>query len=129
MPDFPSLASPAFGAAKAPHHDKTVSDLDLDADFSSSSAAPPPLVSPAATPPHTPSADGQRHDRLPKSVPPEQSSGEADNGAPKLLETLPEVQCEVRARIPTTTGQEMFLHLYHNNADNKEQELKSQLDV
>lgn len=39
---------------------------------------------------------------------------------PALLQVLPQVHCEVRARIPTTTGQEMFLHLYTNNADNKE---------
>lgn len=39
---------------------------------------------------------------------------------PKLLETLPDVQCIVRARIPTVTGTEMFLHLYTNNVDNKE---------
>jgi GTP cyclohydrolase II len=37
-----------------------------------------------------------------------------------LLQTLPEVQCIVRARIPTVTGTEMFLHLYTNNVDNKE---------
>ncbi|KAK4508365.1 hypothetical protein PRZ48_002103 [Zasmidium cellare] len=120
MPDFPSIASPAFGAAKESHDEQQVSNLDLDGDFSSSSAAPPPLISPAVTPPHTPSADGQRHDRLPKSVPAEQANGESEGVASKLLEKLPEVQCEVRARIPTTTGQEMFLHLYHNNADNKE---------
>ncbi|KAK7972252.1 GTP cyclohydrolase-2 [Apiospora saccharicola] len=39
---------------------------------------------------------------------------------PRLLETLPEVQCVVRARIPTVAGTEMFLHLYTNNVDNKE---------
>lgn len=39
---------------------------------------------------------------------------------PRLLETLPHVECVVRARIPTTTGAEMFLHLYTNNVDNKE---------
>ena len=38
----------------------------------------------------------------------------------KLLETLPEVNCVVRARIPTVTGAEMFLHLYQNNVDDKE---------
>lgn len=37
-----------------------------------------------------------------------------------MVEQLPEVNCVVRARIPTTTGQEMFLHLYTNNVDNKE---------
>jgi len=38
----------------------------------------------------------------------------------KLLKELPEVNCMVRARIPTTTGSEIFLHLYQNNIDNKE---------
>lgn len=87
--------------------------------------APPPLVSPALTPPETPFAEstggGQRHDRQPRGIPisyPAQSDSE--HGHPKLLEKLPEVWCEVRARIPTTTGQEMFLHLYHNNVDDKE---------
>jgi GTP cyclohydrolase II len=37
-----------------------------------------------------------------------------------LLEKLPEVECEVRARIPTTTGHEMWLHVYRNNVDSKE---------
>jgi GTP cyclohydrolase II len=40
---------------------------------------------------------------------------------PKLLPILPEVNCVVRARIPTTIGgTEMFLHLYQNSEDNKE---------
>ncbi len=42
---------------------------------------------------------------------------------PKLLDRLPEVNCVVRARIPTTiggSGTEMFLHLYQNSEDNKE---------
>ena len=39
---------------------------------------------------------------------------------PRLLESLPNVECVVRARIPTTTGAEMFLYLYQNNVDNKE---------
>ena len=38
----------------------------------------------------------------------------------RLVERLPNVTCEVRARIPTTTGAEMFLHLYSNDADKKE---------
>ncbi|KAL2869299.1 GTP cyclohydrolase II [Aspergillus lucknowensis] len=60
----------------------------------------PPLVSPPATPGGT--------------IPPSHTH------PPKLLERLPEVECIVRARIPTTTGAEMFLHLYHNDVDNKE---------
>ncbi|CCX30154.1 GTP cyclohydrolase-2 [Pyronema domesticum] len=38
----------------------------------------------------------------------------------KLMKELPEVQCIVRARIPTTTGTEIFLHLYQNSIDTKE---------
>lgn len=37
-----------------------------------------------------------------------------------LPETLPIVKCIARARIPTTQGPEIFLHLYENNVDNKE---------
>ena len=37
-----------------------------------------------------------------------------------LPETLPIVKCIARARIPTTQGPEIFLHLYENNIDNKE---------
>lgn len=95
--------------------------LDFDADFSNN-AAVPPLVSPALTPEsHPPFPDGQRHDRQPASVPVEQPSKSViEDAEPQLLEKLPEVYCEVRARIPTTTGQEMFLHLYRNNVDEKE---------
>ncbi|SCW03694.1 LAFE_0G16160g1_1 [Lachancea fermentati] len=35
-------------------------------------------------------------------------------------ETLPKVICVARARIPTTQGPEIFLHLYANDKDNKE---------
>ncbi|ESW98310.1 hypothetical protein KL918_003946 [Ogataea parapolymorpha] len=38
----------------------------------------------------------------------------------QLPETLPSVECVARARIPTTQGPEIFLHLYSNNVDNKE---------
>ncbi|KAG7876236.1 hypothetical protein KL938_004627 [Ogataea parapolymorpha] len=38
----------------------------------------------------------------------------------QLPETLPSVECVARARIPTTHGPEIFLHLYSNNVDNKE---------
>lgn len=48
------------------------------------------------------------------------TQSEQDAERPRLLAQLPEVHCEVRARIPTTSGQEMFLHLYHNSADDKE---------
>ncbi|KAI1466235.1 GTP cyclohydrolase II [Daldinia caldariorum] len=85
---------------------------------------PPSLLSPAFTPPVTPGtttptllAEGQ-----PRGVPVDSSipSGGCGIKRPKLLDTLPEVQCIVRARIPTVSGTEMFLHLYTNNVDNKE---------
>jgi GTP cyclohydrolase II len=55
-------------------------------------------------------------------VPVDSTTDEGGCGSkkPKLLQKLPEVNCVVRARIPTTTGTEMFLHLYQNNEDNKE---------
>ncbi|GMM47195.1 GTP cyclohydrolase II [Pichia kluyveri] len=37
-----------------------------------------------------------------------------------LPSKLPIVQCIARARIPTTQGPEIFLHLYSNDSDNKE---------
>ncbi|EME87844.1 uncharacterized protein MYCFIDRAFT_48119 [Pseudocercospora fijiensis CIRAD86] len=122
MPDFPSLASPAFSPIASPkaerHEQNNVSELQLDNDFSTNTA--PPLISPAFTPPRSPLVDGQRPDRLAKSIPTEAHDASTEDSQPKLLEELPHVTCEVRARIPTTTGQEMWLHLYHNNVDNKE---------
>ncbi|KAH0537950.1 GTP cyclohydrolase II [Glutinoglossum americanum] len=84
---------------------------------------PPSLVSPAFTPPATPGTGTPALQREAASVPVD-SSDEVNGGVgslkPKLLEKLPEVRCIVRARIPTTTGTEIFLHLYQNNIDNKE---------
>ena len=39
---------------------------------------------------------------------------------PSNLPALPAVECLVRARIPTTSGTEIWLHLYSNSFDNKE---------
>ena len=119
MPDFPAHASPAFPAVSAPPR-STVSNLDL-LKSDDVTVEPPQLVSPVPTPPRTPQVpDGtfQRPDRQPRGVPSDSSAHE--EAAPQLLERLPEVTCEVRARIPTTTGTEMWLHLYHNNVDSKE---------
>ncbi|KAK4185596.1 GTP cyclohydrolase II-domain-containing protein [Podospora australis] len=88
--------------------------------------APPPssLLSPAFTPPATPGTATPSTLLLsePRGVPVDSSdpSGGCGSKHPRLLEKLPEVECIVRARIPTTTGAEMFLHLYSNNVDNKE---------
>ena len=125
MPDFPALASPAFTPIASPkpqRRDRAVSELKLSQQHDDDpNPSAPPLISPAFTPPRTPSIDGQRHDRQPRSIPVASPSGSEQDGArPKFLEELPEVRCEVRARIPTTTGTEMWLHLYHNNVDEKE---------
>lgn len=127
--DLPSFYSPR----SAPQGDAAISDwdqsLDHADDFSLSKdsrdapaeAPPPSLLSPAFTPPHTPGAQTPTT-AGPRSVPVDSSlpDGGCGKRKPKLLPQLPEVQCIVRARIPTVNGTEMFLHLYTNNVDNKE---------
>ncbi|KAK3369818.1 GTP cyclohydrolase II-domain-containing protein [Podospora didyma] len=91
---------------------------------------PSSLLSPAFTPPSTPgtstpNSGGNVASLLlsePRGVPVDSSipTGGCGNKQPRLLETLPHVECIVRARIPTTTGAEMFLHLYSNDVDKKE---------
>ncbi|KAK3935585.1 hypothetical protein QBC46DRAFT_397165 [Diplogelasinospora grovesii] len=86
---------------------------------------PPSLLSPAFTPPSTPGTATPNSTSLllePRGVPVDSSvpTGGCGSKRPRLLEKLPQVECIVRARIPTTTGAEMFLHLYTNNVDNKE---------
>ncbi|TVY29715.1 putative GTP cyclohydrolase-2 [Lachnellula hyalina] len=87
----------------------------------------PDLVSPAFTPPSTPGTSTPSHrsaaQHIPKSVPVDSTvvNGGCGQKKPKLLDKLPDVNCVVRARIPTTIGgMEMFLHLYQNSEDNKE---------
>ena len=124
---------------------------------------PPPLISPAFTPPTTPGgtvyAPGARdaltqpewywdgsgyvktnHREASRSMKPSTDASLDDSyhnilhppqphlqpslSSPALdlsvVDRLPTVTCAVRARIPTTIGTEMFLHLYHNNVDDKE---------
>lgn len=90
---------------------------------------PPSLLSPAFTPPSTPgsatptsSAPPYADHAEPRGVPVDSSipTGGCGTKRPRLLETLPHVDCIVRARIPTVAGTEMFLHLYTNNVDSKE---------
>lgn len=99
----------------------TTSSTAEDQQQQEQSLPPPSLVSPQFTPPATPGTATPSTEQ-PRSVPVDSSvpSGGAGTKRPRLLETLPEVQCIVRARIPTVTGTEMFLHLYTNNVDNKE---------
>lgn len=98
-------------------------DASDDQHSNDDNAPPPPcMISPAFTPPSTPGTGTTtplpHHLRPAKSVPVDTTLD--DTPAPRLVEQLPEVNCIVRARIPTTHGREMFLHLYTNNVDNKE---------
>ncbi|ODQ65775.1 GTP cyclohydrolase II [Nadsonia fulvescens var. elongata DSM 6958] len=70
-----------------------------------------PLISPAFTPNHIPFST------LPIPHDPSKDKASLRQALP---EKLPFVECVVRARIPTTNGSEIFLHLYKNDQDNKE---------
>ncbi|KAK4657544.1 GTP cyclohydrolase II [Podospora pseudocomata] len=134
-PDFSFSSDPAVGtSATSPptpkDGDSSSNDNDSNGDRNDGagtpSNAPPPssLLSPAFTPPATPGTATPSSLLLsePRGVPVDSSvpSGGCGSKHPRLLEQLPQVECIVRARIPTTTGAEMFLHLYTNNVDNKE---------
>lgn len=130
LPAFYSPRTTAADSGSHGHHDSAaaaaaagpVDDLSLPPGLDASSQLPPPsLLSPAFTPPATPGTQTPKS-RGPRSVPVDSSiaSGGCGSKKPRLLEKLPEVQCIVRARIPTVNGTEMFLHLYTNNVDNKE---------
>ena len=113
MPTLPPHFSPFY--SPKPLSGRTITDYDLT---SSRPGSPPPpnLISPAFTPPATPDEGVSTPLKGPKAIAVE----EAIQRPQKLLDTLPEVECIVRARIPTVTGAEMFLHVYHNNIDSKE---------
>lgn len=137
---LPPFYSPRHSAASSVHGDadQHMDDLAIPpprhATGNVSHAQPPPpsLLSPAFTPPATPGTQTppiigaptttSNTSSAPRGVPVDSSvpSGGCGSNRPKLLETLPEVACEVRARIPTVAGAEMFLHLYKNNVDSKE---------
>jgi len=123
-----------FSLSSANPASSTTEEHDTSSPLASARAAtpltqPPPasLLSPAFTPPATPgtvtpSSAGAAGPLEPRGIPVDSSipTGGCGSKQPRLLETLPQVECIVRARIPTTTGAEMFLHLYTNNVDNKE---------
>lgn len=111
--DQPLNDSPVY--SPRPLTTKKAANYDLD---SGRRASPPPntLLSPAFTPPATPGVGTPRSNELLRPVPVNTASCKPQ----QLLETLPNVDCVVRARIPTVTGAEMFLHLYQNDVDNKE---------
>lgn len=131
---LPSHASPRLSAQEHPHdtpssttskpHHTDVADYLLhsqpSATGTSTPGLPETLVSPAFTPPSTPGGATTPSTTLrePRSIPVDSTTD--TRRPPHLLEKLPHVECIVRARIPTTSGAEMFLHLYTNDADNKE---------
>ena len=145
MADLPSHASPTISPQSPPHSNQAVNGIPLNVSNaldSASSATSNPVTKKRASP-----ASSTEHDQndvipgvpasllSPSFTPPATPGGTInssllqqkhtlDNGGatkrPKLLPRLPNVECVVRARIPTTTGTEMFLHLYHNDIDNKE---------
>ncbi|KAF2733921.1 hypothetical protein EJ04DRAFT_535135 [Polyplosphaeria fusca] len=137
MPDLPAHASPALAPLFSPKASspRQVDGFELDHhEHDSEGHTPhhgvasralnresfPSLISPAFTPPATPGIYTPSHPRPPRSIPVDTSSLPSDTQGPNLVETLPIVDCEVRARIPTTTGHEMWLHVYRNNVDAKE---------
>lgn len=111
--DLPLNDSPVY--SPRPLTTKNAASYDLD---SRRQASPPPntLLSPAFTPPSTPGIGTPRSHEILRPVPVNTASRKPQ----QLLEKLPNVDCVVRARIPTVTGAEMFLHLYQNDVDNKE---------
>lgn len=121
--ELPAHASPALEPQQ--HHNSVpvqsspgYLDLNTAAGQINEAEAPPPaLVSPAFTPPETPGTGTPAGERNATSVPLDTS---APGPAPKLLPALPHVECVVRARIPLTSGREMYLHLYKNDLDGKE---------
>lgn len=113
MPDFPAHLSPIY--SPKPLSSKTIPDYDLTP-TRAASPPPPNLISPAFTPPATPGAGTPVLLKEPQSI----AVDNISHRPQKLLETLPQVECIVRARIPTVTGAEMFLHVYQNNVDQKE---------
>ena len=132
MPILPSHASPVL----ASHVKSSLLDASsINGDVSSTPPLPPAIVSPNFTPPTTPRSSGQstplghkarlkQEDRPEtKTYPVDTAYDEIFNGrkAPRLVQHLPQVECIVRARIPTViSGADMFLHLYHNDVDDKE---------
>lgn len=141
MSNLPSHASPAF-TAQVPSSRSPVDDISLEPSSTAPSSlnnrigelrgdganqtdatehtrgdvtptVPACLLSPSFTPPATPGGTINQAKLL-------QQIQITHNKPPKLLSCLPNVECIVRARIPTTNGAEMFLHLYHNDLDNKE---------
>ncbi|KAL2357157.1 GTP cyclohydrolase II-domain-containing protein [Cryomyces antarcticus] len=125
MPEFAAHASASSAPVSSPrpqYPSHAIPDFELSSehDHDGSETLPPTIISPAFTPPATPGTGTPALERDAKSIPVDPQSQEGP--PPRLLETLPEVFCEARARIPPTIAkiETMFLHVYRNNLDNKE---------
>ncbi|CAN9085415.1 unnamed protein product [Alternaria alternata] len=125
MTAFPPHFSPHLSSAGREGFDFQTSQLKPETpervanDDDAHHNPPPSIISPAFTPPATPGGATPSQPRPPRSIPVD-TSVRTDTPRPDLLPQLPKVECEVRARIPTTTGHEMWLHVYRNSVDTKE---------
>ncbi|KAK7744639.1 GTP cyclohydrolase II [Cytospora paraplurivora] len=135
-----ALDGEAPAPAPAPHSPQPSTSKPEEQDEALTELPPPPsLLSPSFTPPSTPGAATPTTTissitgaptappttlRPPRAIPVDSSLPDSASGCgpkrPRLVERLPQVECIVRARIPTVAGTEMFLHLYTNDVDNKE---------
>ncbi|RMZ90938.1 hypothetical protein DV736_g1830, partial [Chaetothyriales sp. CBS 134916] len=126
QPKLPSHASPVFTPIARPlrYEWSDLSDSTASLSQPHTPGVPGDLLSPVPTPPATPgtSTPSSHLQAEPKSVPVDTAAEDAASTVkrPKLVSKLPVVECVVRARIPTTSGTEMWLHLYQNDSDNKE---------
>ncbi|CAG8908053.1 unnamed protein product [Penicillium egyptiacum] len=127
MTDLPAHASPNLAPRSFPSRADGQSDDSSQEGIApgvQTPALPDSFLSPAFTPPATPGGT-LNLDLNPTAVLHQTQAAHIHNKSheakgPKLLPQLPAVECIVRARIPTTNGAEMFLHLYHNDLDGKE---------
>lgn len=130
MANLPAHASPKLPPQSLPPVSQPDDTLDNASQGSGTAtgeqtpALPDSLISPAFTPPATPGGTLNWSVNPTAALHKSQAASVRHQGehtkAPKLLSQLPHVECIVRARIPTSNGAEMFLHLYHNDLDNKE---------
>lgn len=124
--DIPPLVTPQPSSPSRAHYDFPDSSHEVaqrairdHGDSISHSRDYPSIISPAFTPPATPGNQTPSRSKPPKSVPVDTSIS-SQSPRSELIQPLPEVECEVRARLPTTTGHELWLHVYRNNEDTKE---------
>lgn len=120
QPQSPGRSGFDFHTSDSAVGEDTIQNQGPRASQHRGSDPPPSIISPAFTPPATPGFTTPSQPRRPPRSIPVDTSRSTNSPRPELLQKLPVVECEVRARIPTTTGHEMWLHVYRNNVDTKE---------